>query len=641
MEASERALKRPRLGSMGISESSSDIGFEIDNEASCSYTPSIYPRQIHPSLYKTNVLGRRTMAMHLRRAILGEMIIKTKFKYLHEVSGHRSCVNAISFSRNSGQWMATGGDDMRIHVRDVFDYDSVQGTGEKLDQYRMQECLLGHISNIFSLSWSAKDRYLFSGGNDHQVLCYDLNYGDKPVYTVGSRVRRRTEDFCISSHEASIREVSTHPYDSNLLLSASDCGELFLDDMRLPNNKVAKSGFFSAQIASAQWNPNESDGRTFAVATVCDPKAGVALFDIRCMSSKQDTYIDMSNSLVKYASELSIKRPPHGQAVRRLEITGAQFDPSGRYLAADVSLYHPVLYAVGDAEPVATMSALRQYPHMNPCLQHSPSSSLDKYAGYRNSCTVKRGTFGFESQTGDLYYVTGSDDFRAYGWRIPPRNELTSNRIAMLPSDWSAHETQGTDRVWFRMDNGLESSRMILPSELDQPSFTLEGSRSIVNSAVCHPTLPMVATAGIERVVRLHYAVPASIEHTRDDYDSIRPKTRSRLRAVNMAAVIRAIRRDQHNDFASDSERSESQDEASLANLSPTQSRATYGPLSTQRPPDRDERDIVDEEAIALFDELLREEESRTLFRSDRYIDPSESEDSTDSESDNMEYDFE
>ncbi|WFD43276.1 hypothetical protein MPSI1_001937 [Malassezia psittaci] len=632
MEALERALKRPRLGSMGTPESSSNIGLGIDNEASCSYTPPVYARQTNPSLYKINMSGRRTMAMHLRRDILGEMIVKTKFKYLHEICGHRSCVNAISFSRNNGQWMATGGDDMRIHVRDVFDYDSVQGSAENCDQYRMQERLLGHISNIFSLSWSAKDRYLFSGGNDHQVLCYDLNYGDKPAYTIGSRVRRRTEDYCISSHEASIREVSTHPYDSNLLLSASDCGELFLDDMRLPNNKVAKSGFFSAQIASAQWNPNECDGRTFAVATVCDPKAGVA---------KQDTYIDMSDSLVKYASELSIKRPPHGQAVRRLEITGAQFDPSGRYLAADVSLYHPVLYAVGDAEPVATMSALRQYPHMNPCLQHPPSSSLDKYSGYRNSCTVKRGTFGFESQTGNLYYVTGSDDFRAYGWKIPPRNELTSDRVSMLPSDWSAHEKEGIDRVWFRMDKGLESSRMVLPLELDQPSFTLEGSRSIVNSAVCHPTLPMVATAGIERVVRLHYAVPASIEHISDDYDSIRPKTRSRLRVVNMAAVIRAIRRNQHDDFASDSERSESQDEASLANLSPTQPGATYGPTSTQRQVDRNERDMVDEEAIALFDELLREEESRTLFRSDRYIDPSESEDSTDSESDDIEYDFE
>ena len=140
----------------------------------------------------------------------------------------------------------------------------------------------------------------------------------------------------------------------------------------------------------------------------------------------QTSYVDLDDSLVRYASELCVKRPSHGTAVRRMETTGAQFDPSGRFLVADVSLFHPVLYAIGSPEPLATMSSLQRYPHMSPCLPKPVPASLDKYAGYRNSCTVKRGSFGFESQTGHLYYVTGSDDFRAYGWEIPRVEELVA-----------------------------------------------------------------------------------------------------------------------------------------------------------------------------------------------------------------------
>ena len=154
----------------------------------------------------------------------------------------------------------------------------------------------------------------------------------------------------------------------------------------------------------------------------------------------QTSYVDLDDSLVRYASELCVKRPSHGTAVRRMETTGAQFDPSGRFLVADVSLFPPVLYAIGSPEPLATMSSLQRYPHMSPCLPKPVPASLDKYAGYRNSCTVKRGSFGFESQTGHLYYVTGSDDFRRHGWVT-----MTKASIAY----GSAPRTQTSSRTLF------------------------------------------------------------------------------------------------------------------------------------------------------------------------------------------------
>lgn len=232
-------------------------------------------------VYQLNTLGRRTMPVHSRRGLLARVVEDSGFKYLHEVRGHRSCINALAFSRGSGQWLASGGDDMRIHVRDVFDYDPNRRGTPETSRYRTHARLLGHTSNIFSLSWSAGNQHLISGGNDQQVLCYDLNYGDAPAYTVRTNAERRFSDVVVSAHEAGIREVSTHPTNPNLLLSSSDCGELFLVDLRLPDSHVAGYGYFPAQIASAQWNPNESDGRTFAVATVCEPKAGVACVSLR------------------------------------------------------------------------------------------------------------------------------------------------------------------------------------------------------------------------------------------------------------------------------------------------------------------------------------------------------------------------
>ena len=130
----------------------------------------------------------RTQAMHLRRSILQQAIESSNFTYLHEVKGHRSCINALAFSRGSGQWMASGGDDMRIHVRDLYDFDEQRAGPPETSTYRTLARLFGHTSNVFSLSWSAQNKYLFSGGNDQMVLCYDLNYDNIPIHKITPRI---------------------------------------------------------------------------------------------------------------------------------------------------------------------------------------------------------------------------------------------------------------------------------------------------------------------------------------------------------------------------------------------------------------------------------------------------------------------
>lgn len=429
----------------------------------------------HPSFSPGWSWARRTSAIQTRQALV-RRLFEDGFPYVHEVRGHRSCVNALAFSRGTGQWLASGGDDMRIHVRDVLDYDVDRSAHPEASTYRTYEKLLGPTSNIFSLSWSAGNTRLYSGGNDHNVFSYDMHYDDRPIAMSRAHATRRHADGVVTAHQAGIREVSAHPTNPHLVLSSSDSGELFLLDMRLPDDHVAGYSYFPAQLASAQWNPNECDGHTLALATVCEPMAGVALFDTRMLFSEQRLYTDLGNAIIRYASSLCIKRPPDGMAMRRMETTGAQFDPSGRFLMADVSLYHPVLYAVGNAEPLATLSSVQLHPHRDPCRDGAELPIFDRYVGYRNSCTVKRGSFGFESQSGSLYYVTGSDDFRAYGWRIPTVDVMVERRERMAYRDWLAHPTHGTHHVWFRGDPSRTAGDMVHPYEMDTPSFTLEGT---------------------------------------------------------------------------------------------------------------------------------------------------------------------
>lgn len=535
----------------------------------------------------------RTQAMHLRQSILREAIETSQFTYLHEVKGHRSCINALAFSRGSGQWMASGGDDMRIHIRDLYDYHDTRPSPPETSMYRTRARLLGHTSNIFSLAWSENNTHLFSGGNDQMVLCYDLNYDAAPIDTFQPRAERHMPDMSFSEHDAGIREVSAHPTNPSLVMTSSDAGQVLVVDVRLPRPHVAQSFFFPGQVASAQWNPRDS--HTFAVTCSHDPHACAALYDVRQASHR----VSSSDALVRYVSQLRAKLPA-GLAMARPDPTGAQFDPSGRFLVTDMSLFHPTLYAVDNPMPLATMSSVAVHPHTNPCIK--PDTTVYRpNPGYRNSCTVKRGSFGFEAQAGALYYTAGSDDFRGYGWRIPRIQDMLDARASMPYNDWIMHETAGSSEVWFRY--ALHGSdEMVRPVELAQPVFTLEGSNSIVNSTLCHPTMPMIATAGIERLVRLHYATPMSSDHLRREWQTQRPNTRQRPRLTNMTALLRAIQRRSRMPSDSDTETDEQ------AAVSP----ASRAPTSAE---------LADQEAISLFDELLREEEGRSLF-SHEDIDP-------------------
>lgn len=250
-----------------------------------------------------SILNARTQSMHMRRSLLADAIDTQGFPYLHEVKGHSSCVNALAFSRGSGQWMASGGDDLRILIRDLFDFDAERPGGAETSVYRIRARLLGHFSNIFSLSWSVGNKYLFSGANDCLFFAYDLQYGDTPIRQVQPQVERHRPTITFGLHEASIREVSAHPTNPDLALSSSDDGDIYLLDMRLPG-QVAQYGYFQAQIESAQWNPNPSDGYRFVVGSAFE--SGSCASYVSCSYTVSLTY-GMSSTALTWPSTVATR----------------------------------------------------------------------------------------------------------------------------------------------------------------------------------------------------------------------------------------------------------------------------------------------------------------------------------------------
>jgi hypothetical protein len=99
-------------------------------------------------------------------------------------------------------------------------------------------------------------------------------------------------------------------------------------------------------------------------------------------------------------------------------------------------------------------------------------------------------------------FAAGSDDYRAYAWEIPPVDILMDYRKPLRPySYWNSGKMSDVYYV-------TNAGEAYLPAQITAESFVCSNHRSIVNSVLFHPRLPMVATAGVEKVVRLFSPFP-------------------------------------------------------------------------------------------------------------------------------------
>lgn len=349
------------------------------------------PSVINP--LKSIVERQYSDTLVIKNRIFKERLAKAKNFYRKDLFAHYGCVNAIEFS-TEGELLVSGGDDRRVLL-----WCLTQSIYDKGYPTSMKKT---HNSNIFCVAFDSKNKRIFSGGNDDQVIIHDIKSGN-----------------ALSSipHRKPVYGLSINPQNDEIIATAGEDGRLLLYDVREVSNQEAqvlakqKTGFHSVMF-------NPMNPRFLVSANSED---GVALWD--CRKPKEE--------LVHYDS-----------SVGKTSGISACFDSSGKKVLALRRRLPPVLYNTQSEQSI--------------CQFYHPA--------YYNSCTMKTCSFAGDN---DEYILSGSDDFNLYMWGIPEDGD-----------EWGmAH-------------------------------MVMKGHRSIVNQVRYNKHNNLIASSGVEKMIKLWSTVP-------------------------------------------------------------------------------------------------------------------------------------
>ncbi|KDR82852.1 hypothetical protein GALMADRAFT_238461 [Galerina marginata CBS 339.88] len=399
------------------------------------------------------------------------------FPFMRKLETHTSCVNAITFSRGNGRFLASGGDDLRICLWDFHQEDV------KTPSFTMR----GPRGNVFCLEFSATNRYIYSAGLCETIYKYDISSLGLPE--AAASTNNRYPDHTYRDHQDSIRALTCHPVQDEVFMSVSEDGTIRRFDGRQPSKRTATNDIIQTEneVTGVQYHPTVD--HLFATS---DGAGRVFLRDTR-MAFGPLTKRSNEGIVQRYNTKLTKKSTAR---LSNPETSSITFDRDGSRLAVTFLHYLPTIYALSDPNPVAVLSG-KNLPDGTP---NPPGQRT-----YSNSCTMKHGSFGGPGVDADDMYAGGSDDFRCYIWKIPPLQQLVDKRRVFSADDWTSFGEENTI--------AFTESRQhpkVVPVEISTPFCRLTGHKSIVNTTVFHPHLLHIATAGIEKNVILHSPTPSS-----------------------------------------------------------------------------------------------------------------------------------
>ncbi|GAA5926629.1 hypothetical protein JCM1841_003186 [Sporobolomyces salmonicolor] len=445
-----------------------------------------------------------------RRRHLLSSLYSQSFTHQTALQAHHSCVNALAISPGEGRWLASGGDDKRVLLWDAT-HEARDGTvGEP------KAWFTGAQSNIFSIDFVCDGTKVFSAGNDTAVMCHDLETSAAstlPAFATTSASSPAGPTNIWLDNDDSIHGLSCHPSNPNLFLTAAADGTLRQYDSRTSPGCVGAIAD-TYEMADVRYHPISND-----LFAYCGEEGRAGLIDgrmawtdgsgtggasWRAKVAREAAVVQYDTLLVRSKEPKTSSFPPtrasdvpepitHGVDPQRARpgISSLAFAPSGSLLCLTLSGYLPTLYELSSPQPLATFSA--------PLPDPSPEPGLPRT--YRNSCTTKHGSFGGGpgAVPGEgLFYAAGSDDFKSYVWEVPTVEMMKEKRRELK---------SGTPE---EKDIGFASLQtpdlLTLPARLTSPSSILTGHRSIVNTALFHPTLPYLFTSGVEKVIIRHSA---------------------------------------------------------------------------------------------------------------------------------------
>ncbi|KAK4050953.1 hypothetical protein OIV83_003082 [Microbotryomycetes sp. JL201] len=438
----------------------------------------------YPSAPSIKALGKRrahldddALSHPARRGQAGSSrtssLYEGSWKYHHPWLKHTSCVNALSCSNGSGQWLASAGDDSVVMLWNTFGDISNELPKAK---YR------GPKRNILSVTFTCDNEKLLSTGADTLVYLYDVE-----KETLLSPERWYKSDTAIdlwAAHDDSVNSVQAHPHNPSLFMTAAYDGIIATYDTRAEIGVVAtlaeRAGF-----NDIKYHPNMPE-----LFVTADEKGRVTLQDAR-VAFEDKTRVDQTAleravrifDTKRYRTSSTRKQTPAASSIT--------FSRDGSVFCTTFSESTPALYETSSIEPLACFYTAHE---------------ADGH-GYRNTTTTKHSSFSGGAGN-DLFLAAGSDDFNAYIWKVPSV-QLLKDRRQSRPARLSGSPVvveAGSECF----PSSADPTQCTEPYSVTVPTAVLSAHRSIVNTALFHPTLPLVFTCGIEKMVQVHSSTPFS-----------------------------------------------------------------------------------------------------------------------------------
>ncbi|XP_034174648.2 DDB1- and CUL4-associated factor 5 isoform X2 [Osmia lignaria lignaria] len=310
--------------------------------------------------------------------------------------------------------------------------------------------LLSHYGCVNAIEFSNQGDLLVSGGDDRRVLLWKV---EQAIQDVGKPVVMKAQH---------ISNIFCLGYDSSKtkIFSAGNDDQVIVHDLR--TGDVVDSFLHEKPVYGLSVHPHNDN----VFASACDD-GRVLIYDIRG-SSAIETFC-LAQYKTAFHSVMFNPVEPRMLATANAKEGVSMWDvrkplePILRY--GNESSAQSCMNVRFNAAGNRLLALRRRLPPVLYAVDSSTHLCQFDHPGYYNSCTMKSCCFAGDN---DEYVLSGSDDFNLYMWKIPSE-----------------------DVKW------VNSAHMVL-----------RGHRSIVNQVRYNPTSCIIASSGVEKLIKIWSPFP-------------------------------------------------------------------------------------------------------------------------------------